>query len=210
MMARNSTSQSPKGSSVSDRASAAVRVGQAPELVTSSLPAVFDGQSRVLLLGTLPSPASRARGFHYANPQNRFWRVMAALWDEPVPQDNAARRSLLHRHRLALHDVLRSAEIRGASDASITRPVANDLSAILEAAPICRIFCTGTTAARLYRRYIEPRLGIGCVVLPSTSPANARWSLDDLVEAYGVVRDAAEAAVDAVVPAVTDGVVTAG
>lgn len=195
---------------MSDRASAAIRGGQAPGLVTSPLPAVFDGQSRVLLLGTLPSPASRARGFHYGNPQNRFWRVMAALWDEPVPQDNAARRSLLHRHQLALHDVLRSAEIRGASDASITRPVANDLSAILEVAPICRIFCTGGAAARLYRKHIEPTLGRSCVALPSTSPANARWSLDDLVEAYGVVRDAVEAAADAGVPTVTDGAVTAG
>ena len=195
---------------MSDRASSTVRVGQASGPVTSPLPAIFDGQSRVLLLGTLPSPASRARGFHYANPQNRFWRVMAALWDEPVPQDNVARRSLLKRHQLALHDVLRSAEIRGASDASITRPVANDLSAILEAAPICRIFCTGGAAARLYRKLIEPTLGRSCVALPSTSPANARWSLDDLVEAYGVVRDAVEAATGPAVPTAADGVVTAG
>lgn len=164
------------------------------ERVTSPLPAAYDGRSRVLVLGTLPSPKSRERGFHYGNPQNRFWKVISALWEEDLPQTMDQRRDLLARHHLALHDVLASARIRGASDASIADPVPSDLVPILEAAPITRIFCTGTTAGRLFSRYQEPLLGISCTTLPSTSPANARWRLDDLVAAYGVVRQAAEEA----------------
>lgn len=166
--------------------------GVASELVTSPLPAVFDRESRVLILGTLPSPKSRERGYHYGNPQNRFWRVLSALWDEGEPTDNGGRRSLLHRHHLALHDVLASAHIAGASDASIQDPVPNDLAPILAATQIRAIFCTGQTAGRLYRTYLEPRLGMPCTVLPSTSPANARWRFEDLVRAYAPVREAAE------------------
>ncbi len=162
------------------------------ERVTSPLPAVYDAESCVLILGTLPSPKSRERGFHYGNPQNRFWKVMAALWQEELPQTMEARLDLLRRHHLALHDVLASAQIKGASDASIKDPVPNDLRPILAGAPIRRIFCTGTTAGRLYKRYLEPNLGVSCTVLPSTSPANARWRLDDLVEAYAVVRETVE------------------
>ena len=168
------------------------RPGAASELVTSPLPAVFDRRSRVLILGTLPSPASRARGYHYGNPQNRFWRVLSALWDEEEPRDNEGRRSLLHRRHLALHDVLASARIAGASDASIQDPVPNDLAPILAATQIRAIFCTGQTAGRLYRTYLEPQVGMACTVLPSTSPANARWRLEDLVRAYAPVREAAD------------------
>lgn len=160
--------------------------------VESPLPAVFDADSRVLVLGSLPSPLSRERGYHYGNPQNRFWRVLSALWDEEPPNSVEGRRDLLRRHRLALHDVLASCDIAGASDSSIANPVPNDLGPILRAAPICRVFCTGSTAAWLYRRHVEPVLGVPCVALPSTSPANARWRLDDLVRAYAVVREAAE------------------
>lgn len=165
-----------------------------PELVSSPLPAVFFEDSYVLLLGSLPSPKSRERGFHYGHPQNRFWPLMAALWEELLPKDLEERRSFLRNHHLALHDVLRSAEIKGASDASIASPVANDLRPILEAAPIRRIFCTGSTAGRLYRRLIEPELGIPCEVLPSTSPANARWRMGDLLRDYAVVREVVEGA----------------
>ncbi len=165
-----------------------------PEIaeVVSPLPAIFDEQSRVLILGTLPSPKSREYGFHYGHPQNRFWPTIAALWGEVPPTSIEGRRSLLRRHHLALHDVLARADISGASDASIANPVANDLTPILVAAPIAGIFCTGQTAGRLYRRLIEPALGVPCTVLPSTSPANARWSKDALVKAYEPVRALAE------------------
>ena len=158
--------------------------------IVHPLAPVCDDHSRVLVLGTMPSPASRAVNFYYGNPRNRFWRVLAALWDEPVPEANEGRRALCLAHRIALWDVLASCDIVGASDASIEEPVPNDLSLVLDSAPIETIFCTGSTAARLYRQLIEPVLGRSCVALPSTSPANARMRLSDLVSAYAPLRDA--------------------
>lgn len=164
-----------------------------PRHVEHPLPPVVDAGSRVLLLGTMPSPQSREQGFHYGNPHNRFWRVVAGLWDEEVPPTIEGKRALILRHHLALDDVLLGCTIEGASDASIRDPEPNDLSRVLKVAPIERIFCTGSASARLYARYVEPLTGIPATKLPSTSPANARWHLDALVEAYGVVREAVEA-----------------
>ncbi len=149
--------------------------------------------SRVLILGTVPSPKSRENQINYGNPRNRFWPVMAALWDEEDPGTNEGRYLLLQRHRLALWDVLESCEIRGASDASIADPQPNDIARVLSMAPIEAVFTTGATATRLYRRLCEPSCGMPCTGLPSTSPANAAWTFDRLKEAYQVVRTAAEA-----------------
>lgn len=148
--------------------------------------------SRVLVLGTVPSPLSRERQINYGNPRNRFWPVVAALWDEEDPRTNEGRHDLLERHRIALWDVLESCEISGASDASIADPAPNDIAAALSRAPITAVFTTGATATRLYRRLCEPACGMPCTGLPSTSPANAAWSMERLVEAYRVVREAAE------------------
>jgi TDG/mug DNA glycosylase family protein len=159
-----------------------------PTHVDSPLAPVCDGQSRVLILGTMPSPKSREVGYHYGNPQNRFWRVMAALWGEEPPRGREACRDLALRRHFALDDVLASCTITGASDASIKDPVPNDLRArVLDRAPIQAIFCTGATSHRLYTRLIEPTLGIPATRLPSTSPANASWSLERLVGAYRVM-----------------------
>lgn len=145
---------------------------------------VFDQRSRVLMLGTMPSPKSREKGFFYGHPQNRFWKVLAAMLDAPVPETITEKSALLLEHRIALWDVLASCEITGASDASIRDPKPNDLRLILDHAPIERIFCTGTKATQLYRKLCEPALGIPCAQLPSTSPANAAMRLPDLIEAY--------------------------
>lgn len=167
-------------------------------VVVHPLPPLFVPDSRVLLLGSMPSPKSREVQFFYGHPQNRFWPVIAGLWGEPVPAGNtveelnAARRELCLRHRIALWDVLASCRIVGASDASITEAVPNDLSRILDACDIRQIFCTGSAAGSYYRKLIEPELGRPCVVLPSTSPANARWRLPQLIEAWAPVREAAE------------------
>lgn len=164
-------------------------VGAAARVVHTIEP-IFDERSRVLVLGTMPSPKSREIGFYYGHPQNRFWRVLAALFGEPVPTTNEERTALLLNHRIALWDVLASCTIKGASDASIADAVPNDLGRITEAAPIERVFCTGATAARLYRKHCEAAVGIPAVQLPSTSPANAAWSLDHLIEAYRSVAEA--------------------
>lgn len=150
---------------------------------------VFDEHSRVLLLGTFPSPKSRETGFFYGHPHNRMWKVLAAVYGEDVPQTIEERRGLLLRNRIAMWDVLASCAIKGASDASIRDAMPNDLSRILDVAPIERIFATGAKAHELYRRYLEPAYGRECTRLPSTSPANAAVGLDELIEAYAVLRE---------------------
>lgn len=170
----------------------ALRAGRGLERVEHAFEPVFDAASRVLVLGTMPSPASRETGFYYGHPRNRFWPVMARLFDEPVPRGPAERRSFALRRRIALWDVLASCEIRGAADASIADPVPNDLRLVVDSAPIAAVFATGATAWRLYRRLCEEQVGLPAVKLPSTSPANASWSLERLVEAYRAVREAAE------------------
>ena len=146
---------------------------------------VFDAHSRILLLGTMPSPKSREQGFYYGHPQNRFWKVIAAVLETPVPTTIAEKKLLMLDHHIALWDVLASCKIEGASDASIRDPIPNDLARITTIAPIERLFCTGAKATQLYRKLIEPTLGIPCTQLPSTSPANAAMSLERLIESYG-------------------------
>lgn len=158
--------------------------GDGAQRIDHPLEPIYDKRSRVLMLGSMPSPKSREIGFYYGHPQNRFWRVMAELFDEPTPSTNERRRDLLLRHHIALWDVLASCMIEGASDASIADAVPNDLSPILSNAPIEAVFCTGAKAAELYTRLVEPATGIPCAKLPSTSPANAVAKLEDLVDAY--------------------------
>ena len=151
--------------------------------IEHTLEPIFDERSRVLVLGTMPSPKSREVGFYYGHPQNRFWRVLAAVLGEETPQTAAEKKSLLLRHGVALWDVIASCDIAGSSDASITNVVPNDLSRILDTAPVRRIFCNGGTAYRFYRRYDEAVWG-KAEALPSTSPANARSSVQALTERW--------------------------
>jgi hypoxanthine-DNA glycosylase len=154
------------------------------EIVRHPLNPIFDSESHTLLLGTMPSPKSREAGYYYAHPQNRFWPVLAAVYGEAAPRDDAARRALILGHHLALWDVLARCEIRGASDASIRGAVANDIVSLIEQSAVSRVFCTGQSAGRYYRRLVENKTGIACGVLPSTSPANCRVPFDELVKCY--------------------------
>lgn len=163
-------------------------------LVTHEFGPWYDAQSRVLVLGTMPSPKSREAGFYYAHPQNRFWRVLPALYGEPpLVGDIAAQQDFLTRRHIALWDVLASCEIEGASDSSIRNPVPNDMNVILRAAPIRAIFATGQKAGALYKKYCLPQCGVPAQILPSTSPANCAVKLDALCEKYAAIRQAAEA-----------------
>lgn len=152
--------------------------------VEHTLEPVADGSSRILLLGTMPSPKSREAGFYYAHPRNRFWQVMEALFGEAIPTDREGRIAFLLRRHIALWDVLASCVIEGADDASIREPVPNDIGRILRMAEIRAVFTTGSAAARLYARYCLPVTGREAIALPSTSPANCRMSLEALVKAY--------------------------
>ncbi|WP_338129615.1 DNA-deoxyinosine glycosylase [Parvibacter caecicola] len=155
--------------------------------VVHPLDPVFDEQSSVLILGTMPSPKSRETGFYYNHPQNRFWKVMAALFDEPLPASNSEKRALALRHGIALWDVLAECTIKGASDGSIADCVPNDIGRLLGKAPIQAVFCTGAKAAELYAKRCEAAAGMPATRLPSTSPANAATSLDQLIEAYQAI-----------------------
>lgn len=145
---------------------------------------VFNEESRVLMLGTMPSPKSRETGFYYGHPRNRFWKVVADVCKEELPQTREDKIAFALRNHIAIWDVLADCEIRGADDSSIRNPVANDMSRILEHADIKAIFTTGTKAAQLYKRYCYPKTGIEAVALPSTSPANCRMSYGELFHAY--------------------------
>lgn len=149
---------------------------------------VFDSDSRVLILGTMPSPRSREVGFYYGHPQNRFWKVLAQVLEEPVPMSTEERTAFLHRHGIALWDVLERCEITGAQDSSIRNPVANDLSNILEHTAIRAIFTTGKAAAKWYTKLLQPQTGMAAISLPSTSPANCAVPFDVLVREYGIIR----------------------
>ena len=157
------------------------------EHIIHSIEPVFDAESRVLILGTMPSPKSREVQFYYGHPQNRFWRVLAAVLGEEVPQSVPEKKAMLLRHRIALWDVLAECEITGASDSSIRNPVANDLSVILDRAPVQAVFTTGATAWKLYTRLQKPHTGIEAVRLPSTSPANCAVKMEALTEAYKAI-----------------------
>ena len=157
---------------------------------------VFDERSRILVLGSFPSVLSRENAFYYGNPQNRFWRVMAACLGEPVPQNEgglsddgrpltleesiAAKKQMLLEHGIALWDVIASCDIKGSSDASIKNVVPAQVERVLEKAHIGAVICNGGTAGRLYKRYLQWQVGLAAHVLPSTSPANAAWQLERL------------------------------
>ncbi|MBQ9438737.1 MAG: DNA-deoxyinosine glycosylase [Lachnospiraceae bacterium] len=153
-------------------------------MIVHPIPPCFDKESRILILGSFPSVKSRESGFFYGHPQNRFWKVLAAVFEEEVPTSIPEKKAFLSRFHVALWDVLHSCEIKGSADSSIKNAVPNDLSVILEAAPIEKIFVNGKTAEKIYIRFLEPAVGRKAVLLPSTSPANAAWRLEDLVKKW--------------------------
>ena len=176
--------------------------------VRHPFPPLFDRDSRILILGSFPSPKSREAMFFYGHPQNRFWKVMAQLlrWqgtdaDRPdgsgggpgagftVPSSVGEKRAMLLENHIALWDTIASCDITGASDQSIANVTPNDLSLIFKNAEIRAVFCNGAASHRLYMKYIFPANGREAVKLPSTSPANAAWSVERLVSAWSCILD---------------------
>jgi len=151
------------------------------------IPPIFDNNSRVLILGSFPSVKSREEGFFYGHPQNRFWQVVAALCQCDTPDTIEKKKEMLLANHIAVWDVIKSCDIVGSSDSSIKNVTANDLGLILEQADIKKIFTNGKKAQKLFEKYIMPKSGREAVCLPSTSPANAAWSLEKLIEAWKVI-----------------------
>ena len=152
---------------------------------------LFDENSRVLILGSFPSVKSREQQFFYGHPQNRFWKVMAGIFHEPLPVTVPEKKKLMLRHGLALWDSIASCVITGSSDASIRDVQPNDLRIILDRCAIRNIYCNGRKSHEMYMKYIQPDIGMEAVCLPSTSPANAQWSLEMLMNAWSVLAKTA-------------------
>ena len=150
-------------------------------------PPLYDAHSEILILGSFPSVKSREQQFFYGHPQNRFWRVTAAVCGDETPVTIDEKCAFLLRHHIALWDVIASCEITGSSDSSIRNAVPNDLTPILAAADIRQIYVNGGTAAKYYDRYQKPVLHRDAIRLPSTSPANAAWNLARLIEAWSII-----------------------
>lgn len=153
---------------------------------------VWNGDSRILILGTFPSPKSRAFGFYYGHPQNMFWHTLAHVLDVPEPAtDIAAKTAFLLSNQIAVWDVLSACEIDGASDSSIRNPIANQFKPMIENSSMQAIFTTGITATKLFNTLAAREAGMAAQYLPSTSPANRRqqnsavyWELWNRITSY--------------------------
>ena len=159
------------------------------EHIVHPFPPLYDSEARILILGSLPSVKSREQMFFYGHPQNRFWPLMAALFNEPVPRGIDEKAALVLRHHIALWDSIYSCDITGSSDSSIRNVTPTDLKPILAGSRIERIFCNGRTSWNCYHRFQEKELGLEAILLPSTSPANAAWTMEKLQAAWQVILD---------------------
>ena len=157
------------------------------EHIVHSFEPVYDKDSEILILGTLPSVKSRENNFYYGHKQNRFWKVLATLLKEPVPETIEEKKAMLLAHRIALWDVIQSCDIKGSSDSSIKNVQPTDIGMILEKTNVTQIYANGNKAGQLYKRYQFSVTEIEATVLPSTSPANAAWSLARLCEAWKTI-----------------------
>lgn len=150
-------------------------------MIRHPIPPVYNEYSRVLILGSFPSVKSREEQFFYGHPQNRFWKVLAAVFDREVPQSVEEKKCMLLECGVAVWDVIASCEIEGSADSSIKDAVPNDIQMILDASDIQAIFVNGKTAEKYYNRFLRERVGRDAICLPSTSPANAAWTLERLI-----------------------------
>lgn len=159
------------------------------QTIVHPLRPLFQADSKILILGSFPSVKTREYGFFYGHPQNRFWRLMERIFEEELSTDIEERRAFLLEHNIAVYDVIYQCDIIGSSDASIQNAVPSDLRPIFKEANIRRIFCNGSTSYRYYRKYQEKKIGTNAILLPSTSPANARVSIDDLYSKWKIIRE---------------------
>ena len=154
------------------------------EHITHSFKPVYDENSRILILGTLPSVKSRENNFYYGHKQNRFWKLLAYLLDESVPETIDEKKYMLLKNHIGIWDVIQSCDIKGSSDSSIRNVKPTDIRKILETADIKQVYANGNKAGALYKKYHLPLTGMEAITLPSTSPANAAWSFERLCEAW--------------------------
>ena len=158
------------------------------QTVTHPFRPLFQTDSKILILGSFPSIKTREYGFFYGHPRNRFWPLLERIFGVKLSTDIEERRAFLLQHHLAIYDVIYRCDIIGSGDASIQNVIPSDLSPILKEADIRQIFCNGGTAYRYYQKYQEQKTGVNAIQLPSTSPANARFSMDDLYHQWKIIK----------------------
>ncbi|MBR2952747.1 MAG: DNA-deoxyinosine glycosylase [Clostridia bacterium] len=152
-------------------------------------PPLYDKDSKILILGSFPSVKSREQMFFYGHPQNRFWKVISSVLGAETPTTIEEKRSFLLSNNIALWDVIASCDITGSSDSSIKNVVANDLTEILDNANIKQIFVNGKTAEKYYNKCIRDKINRNAICLPSTSPANAGWSINNLIVIWRIIKN---------------------
>lgn len=158
--------------------------------VVHTLEAIYNEESRVLILGSIPSIKSREIGFYYSHPKNKFWKTLENVYNEKIENTIQDKINFLKKHKIALYDVLKSCDIKSSSDNSIKNPIPNDLTPILKNSSIKAIFTTGLKAYKLYQKYCYPITKINAIALPSTSPANCKKNIDKiLVESYYKIKE---------------------
>ena len=150
---------------------------------------IYNEHSRILILGSFPSVKSRENHFYYGHPQNRFWKVTAGVLGVKVPETIEEKKNMLLSHGIAIWDVIESCTIQGSSDSSIRDVVVNDFSEILNHSAVKKIYVNGGKAYELYEKYAKDKTGIPAVKLPSTSPANAAWKAERLIEAWSCIKE---------------------
>lgn len=158
-------------------------------MIQHPIPPFYREDSKILILGSFPSVKSRETMFFYGHPQNRFWKVTASVFSQKIPKTIEEKKSFLASCNIALWDVIASCNITGSSDTSIKDAVPNDISVILKHAPIHTIFLNGKTAEKYYRKYLEPQTKLPAICLPSTSPANAVWTEEKLIQAWKIIKN---------------------
>lgn len=158
--------------------------------ITHTLSPIYDKNSKVLILGSIPSVKSRELGFYYSHPKNRFWKTLEKVYNEKIGDTKEERISFLLKNNIALYDVIKSCDILSSSDSSIKNPVPNDLSSIINNSNLKTIFTTGHKAYELYQKYCYPKTKIKAILLPSTSPANCPKGIEEkLLESYKIIKE---------------------
>lgn len=159
-------------------------------MICHPLEPIYDKNSRILILGTIPSVKSREYGFYYAHPQNRFFKVLSTIFEETLPNTKEEKIAFLKKHHIALFDVLKSCDIIGSKDSTIKNFEVNDLSVILQQSEIEKVFTTGKKAYELYQKHCYPITKIEAFYLPSTSPLNvANFTFEQLVDKYKIILE---------------------
>ena len=157
--------------------------------ITHTFEPIYDENSRILILGSFPSVKSRENQFYYGHPQNRFWKVIAHVTGNTMPETIEEKKGMLIENGIAIWDVIHSCSIIGSSDTSIKDVVVNDFTEILSKSKITKIYVNGTKAYELYHKYAEKKTGMKAIKLPSTSPANAAWNLERLYKAWSEIMN---------------------